>query len=182
MTPWLLVLLLTIALPFTPTSAARLPNLARPTSLIPLTSESSRLANLSSLETRPGQTISPSLNFLGVECYHLDLEHDLVTRQTCQMLFDNFVSDGHVLEAESWYNNFVFFSRNRGCTIKIYSPTREDRYSTISLSLAQIMLYALEVLDSCRESGTGGANVIQGEWRVAVSRDAFRDILGLPNS
>lgn len=170
MVPCLLALLLTAALP----------NLAPATSLIPFRSEPSRIANLSSLETRPGNEISPSPNFIGVECYHLDPQRDMITRQSCQWLFDNLVSGGHVYEEKLWYNNFRFYSRHHDCTIKIYSPTREDRYLRISLSLAQIMLYAIEVLDDCRESGTGGANVIQGDWRVAVSRDVLNDILAPP--
>ena len=182
MVPWLLAMLLTIAFSFTATSAVSLPIFAPPTSLIPLTAVSSRIANLSSSETRPGNQLSPSPNFIGVECYHLDPERDIVTRQTCQWMFDNLVSGGHVYEEKSWYNNFRFYSRHHDCSIRIYSPTREDRYLSISLSLAQIMLYAIEVLDNCKEPGTGGANVIQGDWRVAVSKDVLYDKLAPPKS
>lgn len=177
-----LALPLTIALLFATTHSARLPNHALPTlPIVSFTSESSRPGNLSSLESHPGNEMPPSVNFIGVECYSLDRQRDIVTRQTCQPLFDNLVSRGRVYEARSWYNNFLLRYRDYDCTIKIYSPLREDRHSKIFLSMAQIILYATEVLDSCRESGTGGVNVIQGDWRVAVSKDVLRDTLAPPN-
>ena len=173
MSPWLLALFLAIVLFSMNTYTARLPN----PSLTPFTSGSSRKADLSLLEAHSGNKTSPSLNFIGVDCYHLDPHRDLVTRQTCQLLFDSLISHGQVYQVKSWYNNFRFYSRNNECTIKIYSPTKRDRYSRINLSLSQIMLYAIEVLDSCKDSGTGGANVIQGDWRVAISRDVLKDVV-----
>lgn len=49
----------------------------------------------------------------------------------------------------------------------------------MSVSVAEVVVYASEVLGACGEgeageagagTGTGGANTFRGRWRVAVSR------------
>ena len=37
--------------------------------------------------------------------------------------------------------------------------------------MADIVTYATEVLQTCQETSTGGANTFQGTWRVVVTRD-----------
>ncbi len=40
----------------------------------------------------------------------------------------------------------------------------------IRVSIADVYMYASEVLRTCREGGTGGANTFQGGWKVEVTK------------
>ena len=55
------------------------------------------------------------------------------------------------------------------CVIMVSSPTRGDH--RVRLSMADIVLYAIEVLRACEQISTGGAYTFQGTWQVVVTRD-----------
>lgn len=119
----------------------------------------------------PRNTTIQPLNFLGVECYHLLPE--TVTLLTCQPLFARLVEGGDVYEKLHLWNGWICKASHESCVIKIESPARQDRRKRVSISLAQIIRYATEVLETCRETQTGGANVFEGSWRVVVTRDVL---------
>ena len=84
------------------------------------------------------------------------------------------VRHGDVYEKISLANGWWFETGSDPCFIKIFSPDRDDRYQRIVTSLADIMLYTTEILQTCTETGTGGANTFHGSWRVEVSRNKLK--------
>ena len=106
-------------------------------------------------------------NFLGVECYHL--EPETVTREACQPLFDRLFVGGHVYEERQMSNKRLFRFAYDPCVIMISSPTRGDR--RVTLSIADVVLYAIEVLRACEKISTGGAYTFKGTWQVVVTRN-----------
>lgn len=115
---------------------------------------------------------SGPLTFLGVDCYHL--LPDTVTLETCQPLFAKLVNAGSVYEKYRLYDGWSFRAVNEPCFIKIENPIREQRRERVSLSMADILMYATEVLRTCQEPGTGGSNTFKGAWRVVVTKHPVR--------
>lgn len=113
-------------------------------------------------------TTSHSLTFLGVSCYNL--LPDTVTIGACQSLFTKLVEAGHVYDNVRLYDGYHFQSGYDPCVIKIENPDREARRHHVSISMAQMILYATEVLETCRVPGSGGSNTFDGNWRVVVTR------------
>ncbi|KAL6722036.1 hypothetical protein ACLMJK_001141 [Lecanora helva] len=143
-------------------------------------------ANTSSLRYQPGgslaitsqDTAAAPLNsthipvrFLGVNCYYL--KPHTVNLQACQPLFASLVAGGNVYEKKELGNRSRFRFDNEPCTIEIKSPNREDR--KVSISIADIILLATEVLETCKKTSTGGAYTFEGAWQVAVTRDVTYD-------
>ena len=106
-------------------------------------------------------------NFLGVDCYYL--QPATVDLLTCQPLFAKLVEGGQVYTKERFRNGKQFRYGYEPCTIMLSSTTRGDR--SVEISMIQIILYATEVLQTCQETSTGGANTFQGTWQVIVTRD-----------
>ena len=84
------------------------------------------------------------------------------------------VRHGDIYERISLANGWWFQSGSEPCFIKIFSPDRDDRFQRIVTSKADIVGYATEVLQTCTETGTGGANTFHGSWRVEVSRERLK--------
>ncbi|KAL8789554.1 MAG: hypothetical protein Q9195_006781 [Heterodermia aff. obscurata] len=120
----------------------------------------------------PTITSPSSLSFLGIDCYHLSPSTEPVSLLTCQPLFAALVSHGHIYKPKHFYNGYNLQTGQEPCVIRIFSPAKEDRVLKIELSVAQIISYATEVLQSC--PGTGGANVFEGSWRVGVSKNYIK--------
>lgn len=117
--------------------------------------------------TRSRNITEGPLGFLGVDCYHL--EPDTVNQQLCQTTFAKMLRRGEAYETQQWWNGWQFRASSRApCTITLSSPLRDDRRRMIGISIADIIQYAIEVLESCQ---TGGANTFDGAWRVEVSKD-----------
>lgn len=110
-------------------------------------------------------------NFLGIECYHL--LPDTVNLETCQPLFASLLQAGDAYEERKWWNGWHFRRGLDPCTITLSSPDRKDR--RVSISLADVVVFTTEVLRTCRETGTGGADTFRGTWRVAVTRFPLDD-------
>ena len=117
---------------------------------------------------------SSSLGFLGVNCYYLVPDKDTVTIQACQPLFAALVRHGHIYKQKPYYNNFIFQYAQEPCVLKIFSPANEDRLAKANLSVSQIISYTTEILETCQHTGTGGANVFEGQWRISVSRNMIK--------
>lgn len=126
-------------------------------SLIPATNRSTTTI------PAPHNNPNSSTNYLGVECYHL--APDTVDLLACQPLFARLFRDGRAYEEMSWGNGFRFRSGGEPCVVTLSSPDRKDR--VVSISKADVVLYATEVLESCE---TGGASTFERGWRVAVTR------------
>ena len=117
-------------------------------------------------------TTSHSLTFLGVTCYNL--LPDTVSIVTCQSLFAKLVEAGHVYDKVRLYNGYHFQSGYDPCVIKVENPDREERRHPVSISMAQMIMYATEVLETCQFPGTGGSNTFDGSWRLVVTRKRLR--------
>ena len=137
-------------------------DLTRPVSFL-----SSNLTTLPALPTIKLQntTLNPP-NFLGVECYHL--VPNTVDLEDCQPLFASLVQSGDVYKERNWWNGWHFRRGVDPCTITLSSPDRKDR--RVSISVADMVVFATDVLRTCRETGTGGANTFRGTWRVVITR------------
>ena len=127
----------------------------------------------SSLDIALQNTTTPPLTFLGVECYRLDRQEDHVSIQSCQDIFAALVSRGKVYDKMKLHNHFIFRAPHTDCAIMIFSPARRDVVSSVDLSPMDVILHASEVLRECQSLGMGGADVFQGEWRVAVTKRIF---------
>lgn len=114
-------------------------------------------------------TQDPADDFLGVHCYHLPLPSDTVNLELCQPLFARLLRDGNVYEERGWWNGWLFRRPGEPCTVALSSPERRDL--RVRISLAEVVVFAMEVLQTCSENGVGGANTFQGEWRVVVTRN-----------
>jgi len=113
-------------------------------------------------------TYSP-LTFLGVDCYHL--YPDEVNLGLCQPVFAKMMQDGNPYEEHNWWNGWQFRTGRRGpCTITMSSEAPHDRDRMVRISKAAIIVFATEVLETCQETSTGGANTFQGAWKVAVTK------------
>lgn len=106
-------------------------------------------------------------NFLGIECYHL--LPNTVTLASCQPVFAQLFRGGDVYKERGWWNGCRFREGIEPCTIAISSPDRKDH--RVRISLADVVVYATQVLQTCTEEDTGGAYTFQGSWRVVVTRD-----------
>ncbi|KAG7006816.1 hypothetical protein G7Y79_00013g035880 [Physcia stellaris] len=51
---------------------------------------------------------------------------------------------------------------SKACVIRIESSAREDRGKSVRVSMSQVVLLAMEVLEACRGVGSGGANGFEG--------------------
>lgn len=123
---------------------------------------------------------SRPLTFLGVDCYHL--LPDTVTLHTCQPLFTKIFEAGHVYDKMRLYDGWFYQAGSEPCVIKIENPIREERRQRVSLSMAEIVLYATEVLRTCQDPGSGGSNTFEGAWKVVVTRNPVRFVKpGRPN-
>ena len=111
-------------------------------------------------------TTSHSLNFLGVSCYNL--LPDTVTIGACQSLFAKLVAAGQVYKKVPLYDGYHYQFGYDPCVIKIENPDREERRRPVLVSMAQIILYATEILETCLSQGSGGSNTFDGNWRVVV--------------
>ncbi|CAF9941437.1 MAG: hypothetical protein ALECFALPRED_009141 [Alectoria fallacina] len=131
------------------------------------------------LPSTTSPTLNTSSNFLGIECYHL--QPYTIDLTTCQPLFAAMLRSGggDVYAAHQYGNGWRFRKGAEPCTITLLSPERTDR--RVSVSVADVVVYATEVLGACcgeagpgagtgTGTGTGGANTFRGRWRVAVSR------------
>ena len=132
--------------------------------------------------TTSSPPLNSSSNYLGIECYHL-LPYTL-SLTTCQPLFAALLSTsssrgGDAYTPHQYRNGWRFRRGVEPCTITLLSPERTDR--RVSVSVAEVIVYASEVLGACADgeageggqgtgTGTGGANTFRGRWRVAVSR------------
>lgn len=115
----------------------------------------------------PNITTSPSLTFLDdIKCNHLSRQDDFVDREACGHLFDKIFRYSDVYEERSVYNGYELRDIDQ-CSIRVYKPERGGR---TMVSLAQMVVRAIAVLDECKTGGTGGAFVFDGEWRAAVSK------------
>ena len=115
---------------------------------------------------------SHSLTFLGVTCYNL--LPDAVSTGTCQSLFAKLVMAGHVYDKVKLYDGYHFQSGHDPCFIKVENPDHEERRRPVSISMAQMILYATEILETCQFPGTGGSNTFDGNWRIVVTRKRLR--------
>ena len=113
-----------------------------------------------------------SLTFLGVDCYNL--LPDTVSIIACQPLFARLVARGRVYEKVRLYDGYRFQAGYDPCVIKIENPDREERRHPIRISMAQMISYATEVLETCRNPGCGGSNNFDGSWRIVVTRKGLR--------
>ncbi|KAL8677927.1 MAG: hypothetical protein Q9186_005679 [Xanthomendoza sp. 1 TL-2023] len=107
------------------------------------------------------------LNFLGVDCYHLDPQVDSISLLDCQTLFAWMTtSAGGFYEPHSLWNGWRIKRPGLDpCLITLESPVRRDLM--VRISFANILSAAHEILEKCQ---TGGANIFQGEWRVVVKK------------
>lgn len=130
----------------------------------------SNATTTSSVATAPPHNITHSpLTFLGVNCYHL--LPDTVDLTSCQSVFANMLREGNIYEQHNWWNGWQFRTGRRGpCTITLSSAAPEDHFRMVRVSIAEVMMYATEVLQSCRETRTGGANTFEGSWKVEVTK------------
>lgn len=145
--------------------ALALPALADLTSPLSLMS-SNPTTNFELPRTRQQNNTNYSSNFLGVVCYHL--VPDTVDLHLCQPLFARLMQRGNPYEEMAWWNGWHFRRGIEPCIITLSSPVRQDR--RVRISLADVVVYASEVLRTCQETSTGGANTFQGTWRVVVTR------------
>ncbi len=140
-------------------------DLARPVSLI--SSNQTTTSNLATIRLQ--NTTHNPVNFLGVHCYHL--LPDTVDLEMCQPLFAWLLHDFDAYKEKRYWNGWRFQRGSNPCTIALSSPDRKD--SHVRMSMAAIVMYATEVLQTCRETSTGGANVFDGNWRVAITKYAL---------
>ncbi|KAL8728589.1 MAG: hypothetical protein Q9166_005322 [cf. Caloplaca sp. 2 TL-2023] len=122
----------------------------------------------------PNLNTTNSLNFLGVNCYHLDPSTDRISLQMCQPLFAWLMSGGNVYEPQSFWNGWRF--KRAGfdqCMITIFSPEQDD--FAVRISYAKIVTSAHEVLEQCM---TGGADTFEGNWSVVVTRNVVKNRVG----
>ncbi|KAL8800197.1 MAG: hypothetical protein Q9182_005355 [Xanthomendoza sp. 2 TL-2023] len=116
------------------------------------------------------------LNFLGVDCYHLNPQTDSISLLDCQPLFTWFMTTrGNVYEPRSLWNGWRFKRPGLDpCLVIISSPVSED--FDVKISYAKIVSSAQEVLEKCQ---MGGADTFQGEWKVEVRRYAVKRGIGV---
>lgn len=117
-------------------------------------------------------------NFLGVNCFYLKPE--TVDLTDCQPLFARLVAYGHVYDEQSVPKGWFLRYNNHPCIIRVTSPTRADR--RVKISMMDVILYTTEIIETCRETGTGGAYTFQGTWQVQVSRHFVESTLGHGNA
>ena len=150
---------------------ATIHTLALPT-LANVTSPASSLAtnlptSLLVAPLHPPNTNSNPSNFLGVECYHLvPATVDLIA---CQPLFAMLLRSGNIYGEKKWWNRTLLRAGQNPCCIMVSSPSRDDW--RVTMCLADIVLYATEVMQTCQETSTGGAYTFQGSWQVIVTRN-----------
>lgn len=161
------IYLLAILLPYYTTHAHTLPALTHPTSPVPLTSLNQSTTSASTKTHLQQNTTNPSSNFLGVECYHL--LPDTVNLVACQPLFTKLLRDGRAYEEVQLRNGFRSQTGTDPCTIMLSSPDRRHDRS-VRVSMADLVVLATEVLNTCKEEETGGAYVFRGKWRVVVTK------------
>ncbi|KAL8767694.1 MAG: hypothetical protein Q9209_005874 [Squamulea sp. 1 TL-2023] len=107
-----------------------------------------------------------NINFLDVDCFHLDPTTSRISLQTCQSLFAWMMSEGDAYKKHTFWNGWVFKRPgNDPCVITIASPVKADRL--VDMSFAQLVLSAHKVLEQC---STGGADTFEGFWRVVVTK------------
>ena len=123
--------------------------------------------------TQPANSTSNPLTFLGVYCYHL--LPDTVDIQMCQTAFAALYRGGHVHDKIKMYNGWFYKMQHEPCTIKIANTSEKERHDRVSISMAEIVRYATEVLEECRHPGSGGANTFEGNWQVVVTRNPIKD-------
>ena len=117
--------------------------------------------------TEPFNSTLNPLNFLGVQCYHI--QPATVTLNDCQSLFAMLVREGNVYEEKEFQSRSRFRYPRTHCSVMIFSPYREDK--RVKLSVMGLIKYATEILEECRD---GGANTFQGSWQVVVTRDYYK--------
>ena len=127
--------------------------------------------------TRLGNVTYNPKNFLGVNCFYLKPE--TVNLAACQPLFERLVSRGHVYDEQNVPNGWRLQYAYEPCVIVVASPTRGDR--RVKISMMDIIIYTTEVLNTCRETSTGGAYTFQGTWRVQVTRNPVEETFGQGN-
>lgn len=117
-------------------------------------------------------------NFLGVDCYHL--QPSTVSQNLCQPLFAKLVERGDVYEEINFRKGWWCRHGHDPCVIMLSSPSRQDR--RVKITMAQMLLYATEVLQTCQESSTGGAYTFMGSWQLVVTRERIDITLGAGNA
>ena len=120
---------------------------------------------------RNNTTLHP-LTFVDIRCYHLLPE--TVDLHDCQPLFDRLFADGNVYQKQRMWNGWTFKSGYSRCIIRIETPVQSERRVGVSLSIAEIVTFAIDVLKTCRASKSGGFYVFEGSWRVGVSRNVIK--------
>lgn len=170
---YLAISLLAILLSYYTAHAHTLPSLPNPTNPFPLTSPNPPPTYNSTTTPQPQQqqntTTTPlSSNFLGIECYHLI--PSTVTLLACQPLFAKLLSMGDAYEENYFRNGFQARINQNPCTLSLSSPDRKLEHN-VRVAMADMVIYATEILEECTEIGTGGAYVFRGSWRVVVTRD-----------
>lgn len=159
--------LLAIFLEYYTIHALAPPTLADLTNPVPSTSLNLTTAFGSTTARLQPNNIDHSSNFLGVECYHL--LPDTVSLISCQPLFARLLQNRRAYEQSSLRNGFRVRRGIDPCTVMLTSPDRRgDR--RVRIALAEVVVYASEVLRTCQENDTGGAYVFQGNWRVVVTK------------
>lgn len=142
---------------------------------MPLSLSSNNMTTvLEAVTTRSRNITYSPLKFLGVQCYHL--QPATVNLEACQPLFSKLFEKGDVYEEIEIPNRSRFQYGYAPCTMMVSSPARDDR--RINLSMAALVGYGIEILQTCQESSTGGAYTFQGTWQVMVTREAIRPPLG----
>ena len=162
------IYLLAILLRYCTTHAHAFPALANPTSPVPLTSLNLNATfTLTTIQQKQQNTTHSSSNFIGVECYHL--LPDTVNLISCQPLFARLLQGGRAYEEITFRNGFRCLDSIDPCVITVSSPDRRHDH-TVRISIAELVVFATEVLETCKENETGGANVFRGNWRVVVTK------------
>ena len=149
--------------------------LSLPVSTLEYQLPSSPIANLTAnydpVTNQSSNSTTNSLTFLGVDCYHL--LPDTVDLLMCQNAFADLYRGGHVYEEVSLYNGWFYRTQRDPCTIKIANRSKQERHDRVSISVADIVSYATEVLEECQ---TGGANTFKGNWQVVVTRNPVNEL------
>lgn len=121
-------------------------------------------------------TYSPG-NFLGINCYHL--QPSTVSENSCQPLFAKLVEHGDAYKEKEYPNGWRYQPGHDPCVIMLSSPSRKDR--RVKITAAHMLLYAMEILQTCQESSTGGAYTFVGNWQLVVTREKIKITLGAGN-
>lgn len=141
--------------------------------------KTNRTTNVELTTFQSNSTTLTPWNFVGVECY--TLPPATVDPLACQHVFAKLIGWGRVYEERKLYNRCLFRAGAEPCSITLLSPSPRDHRGRISISFADIIGYATTVLETCRETSTGGAKTLPNSWQVVVTRDPLARSLSNTN-